>query len=95
MPPSGVEGKDQNIRLGLARSRMQLQLRSGFRVSAAFMDFYFFFLYIIIMLMLLQGTSVRFVKPLLSLTDQYKNPGADHTLVQKPSNKLLLAQIFG
>lgn len=45
--------------------------------------------------MFLQGTSVRFVKPLLSLTDQYKNPGADHTGIQKPSNKLLLAQIFG
>lgn len=51
--------------------------------------------YVIIMLMFLQGTSVRFVKPLLSLTDQYKNPGADHTGVQKPSKKLLLAQIFG
>lgn len=45
MPPSGVEGKDQNIRLGLARPRMHLQLRSGFRVSAAFMDFFFFFIH--------------------------------------------------
>lgn len=65
--------------------------RSQFHLSAAFMDFF----YIIIMLMFLQGTSVRFVNPLLSLTDQCKNPGADHTGVQKPSNKLLSAQIFG
>ena len=38
-----------------------------------------------------QGTSVHFVKPLSSLTDQCKNPGADYTGVQKPSNKRLLA----
>lgn len=64
-------------------------------LSSLYGFLFYFFLDIIIMLMFLQGTSVRFVKPLLSLTDQYKNPGADHTLVQKPSNKLLLAQIFG
>lgn len=39
----GWKEKNQNIRLGLARPRMHLQQRSGFRVSAAFMDFYFIF----------------------------------------------------
>lgn len=64
-------------------------------IMVSCLDSLYGFFYIIIMLILLQGTSVRFAKPLLSLTDQCKNPGADHTGVQKPSNKLLLAQIFG
>lgn len=41
-----------------------------------------------------EGTSVLFVGPLLPLTDQLKNPGADYTGVQKPSNKLQYPEVL-
>lgn len=70
------------LHVSLAEDIKVLSLNSPYR-------FFLYYYYGNVQGTLSEGTSVHFVKPLSTLTDQCKNPGADYTGVREPSNKLL------